>query len=55
MRDIYEVIPILNNKNLILRAIDSDKDLNDLLAVYSDVKAVPFFNSDNCHGDTFYI
>ena len=22
--------------------------------VYSDIQAVPFFNSDNCHGDDFY-
>ena len=54
MSDIYEIIPILDNENLILRAIDPDKDLQDLFEVYSDVKAVSFFNSDNCHGDTFY-
>lgn len=26
----------------------------DLLKVYSDEKAVPFFNSDNCGGDDFH-
>ena len=25
-----------------------------MLKVYSDSKAVPLFNSDNCHGDDFY-
>ena len=29
-------------------------DAPDLLLVYSDEKAVPFFNSDNCNGDNFY-
>lgn len=29
-------------------------DLDDLFAVYSDERAVPFFNSDNCHGDSFF-
>ena len=54
MNDIYEIIPILDSENLILRAINGEKDLTDLFEVYSDTKAVPFFNSDNCHGDTFY-
>lgn len=54
MSDIYSVIPILENENFILRAINSNEDLDDLYEVYSDEKAVPFFNSDNCHGDTFY-
>jgi hypothetical protein len=29
-------------------------DAEELLKCYSDEKAVPFFNSDNCHGDDFY-
>lgn len=29
-------------------------DCLDLLKVYSDVKSVPLFNSDNCGGDDFY-
>lgn len=54
MDDIYEVIPILEGDSFLLRAVDLDRDLDDLLKVYSDEKAVPFFNSDNCHGDNFY-
>ena len=30
------------------------EDSEDLLEVYSDKNALPFFNSDNCHGDNFY-
>ena len=26
----------------------------DILKIYSDKNALPFFNSDNCHGDNFY-
>lgn len=29
-------------------------DADDLLQVYSDKNALPFFNSDNCDGDNFY-
>lgn len=54
MCDIYEVIPVLEGDSFLLRAIDADRDLDDLFKVYSDEKAVPFFNSDNCHGDDFY-
>ena len=53
MGDIYEVIPTLESESFLLREIDLDRDLNDLLKVYSDEKAVPLFNSDNCHGDNF--
>ena len=31
-----------------------DEDCDDLLKVYSDKNALPFFNSDNCDGDNFY-
>lgn len=31
-----------------------ESDLDDLFAVYSDKRALPYFNSDNCHGDNFY-
>ena len=51
--NIYENCPILQNNKFILRPVD-DRDLSDLFKVYSDKKAVPFFNSDNCHGDDFY-
>ena len=51
--NIYENCPILQNNKFILRPVD-DRDLSDLFKVYSDKKAVPFFNSDNCDGDNFY-
>ena len=51
--DIYKDCPTLQNDRFILRLID-DEDANDLLKVYSDIKAVPFLNSDNCHGDDFH-
>lgn len=54
MCGIYEVIPTLEGKRFLLRAIDLNSDLDDLLKVYADEKAVPFFNSDNCHGDDFH-
>ena len=51
--NIYEACPVLQNEKYIIRPVRSE-DLNALLKVYGDVKAVPFFNSDNCHGDNFY-
>lgn len=57
MRDrimnIYETCPILENENYILRLIE-DQDALDLFDVYHDKLALPFFNSDNCHGSNFY-
>ena len=50
---VYEACPRLESGNLLLRAVEPD-DLNDLLKVYSDKNALPFFNSDNCDGDNFY-
>ena len=50
---IYEQCPILENDDFILRLFDFE-DLYDLLKVYSDKLALPFFNSDNCDGDNFY-
>lgn len=52
--DVYAEIPILENDNFLLRRIDDKADAEDLLKVYSDEKSVPFFNSDNCNGDTFF-
>ncbi len=40
--DIYENCPVLENEK------------EDLLGVYGDKSALPFFNSDNCHGSNFY-
>lgn len=51
--NIYKNCPILQNNDFILRLVDNG-DAEDLLKVYSDVAAVPFFNSDNCHGDDFH-
>ena len=36
------------------QALTQDEDCEDLLKVYSDKNALPFFNSDNCDGDNFY-
>ncbi|MCI8669009.1 MAG: GNAT family N-acetyltransferase [Lachnospiraceae bacterium] len=54
MLDIYKSCPILENENFLLRLIE-EKDAEDLLKIYSDKAALPFFNSDNCHGSNFYI
>lgn len=53
MVDVYQNCPILENEHYLLRLIE-EKDAPDLLEVYSDKNALPFFNSDNCHGDNFY-
>lgn len=53
MGDVYKNCPIYENENYIIRMV-SQKDKIDLLKVYSDEKAVPFFNSDNCGGDDFH-
>ncbi|MDE7062861.1 MAG: GNAT family N-acetyltransferase [Lachnospiraceae bacterium] len=46
----YEKCPEYENENYLLRFVEAS-DASDLLSVYSDEKAVPFFNSDNCEGD----
>lgn len=51
--NIYETCPALKSERFILRLFQ-DEDCNDLLKVYSDKNALPFFNSDNCDGDNFY-
>lgn len=53
MKDIYEECPIYRKKFITLRQTNME-DAQELLKCYSDEKAVPFFNSDNCHGDNFY-
>lgn len=50
--NVYEKLPVIEGKNFRLRGVLVE-DVEDLLKVYSDEKAVPFFNSDNCHGDNF--
>ena len=51
--DVYETCPVLHSEHLTLRLVERG-DAPALLKVYSDEKAVPLFNSDNCHGDDFH-
>lgn len=51
--NIYETCPVLESWKFLLRLVEN-KDSDDLLKVYSDKNALPFFNSDNCDGDNFY-
>ena len=51
--NIYETCPTLESEKFIIRLFE-DTDCDDLLKVYSDKMALPFFNSDNCDGDNFY-
>lgn len=53
MSNVYEKCPVLENENYLLRLIEKE-DAKDLQKVYGDKNALPFFNSDNCHGDNFY-
>lgn len=53
MANIYEKCLIFENDDYLLRLVE-EKDTSDLLEVYSDKNALPFFNSDNCNGDNFY-
>ena len=53
MQNVYEYCPKFENEKFLLRLISAE-DTEDLLKVYSDTDAVPFFNSDNCNGDDFY-
>jgi len=50
---IYEKCPVLESKNFLVRQTKND-DCEELLKVYGDKNALPFFNSDNCDGDNFY-
>lgn len=51
--NIFESCPILASERFTLRLFSLD-DCDDLIEVYGDKNALPFFNSDNCHGDNFY-
>ena len=51
--NIYETCPTLESEKFLLRLVENG-DCDDLLRVYSDKNALPFFNSDNCDGDNFY-
>lgn len=49
----YEECPVFEDERYLLRLVEPG-DAEALLKVYSDEKAVPLFNSDNCHGDDFH-
>lgn len=51
--NIYDSCPIYKT-NIITLRLSEKEDAEQLLNCYSDEKAVPLFNSDNCHGDNFY-
>lgn len=51
--NIYETCPTLESEKFTIRLFQNG-DCDDLLKVYSDKNALPFFNSDNCDGDNFY-
>ena len=53
MENVYESCPTFENERWLLRFITKE-DIEDLLEIHSDKNALPFFNSDNCHGDNFY-
>ena len=50
--NVYENLQAFESENFLLRGVQM-QDAEDLLKVYSDEKAVAFFNGDNCHGDNF--
>ena len=47
LMNIFEKCPILENEKFFIRLFQMD-DCDDLLNVYSDKNALPFFNSDGC-------
>lgn len=48
----YKNCPEFENRNYLIRLVEAT-DAPELFLVYSDEKAVPYFNSDNCFGN-FY-
>lgn len=53
MIGIYEECPVYKKELITLRQTNIS-DAQELLKCYSDEKAVPFFNSDNCDRDDFH-
>ena len=51
--NIYEHCPVITTEHLTLRLVRRE-DAGGLLKVYSDVRARPFFNADNCTSDFCY-
>lgn len=52
-KDIYEECRVYRNEVVRLRQTTKE-DAEELLKCYSDEKALPLFNSDNCNGDDFH-
>lgn len=52
-KNVYEQCPIYEKELITLRLIKNG-DAEELLKCYSDEKAVPLFNSDNCRDDFHY-
>ena len=50
---VYANPPWLENELVMLRPVTAE-DTQALLHCYGDVHAVPYFNSDHCHGDDFH-
>ncbi len=50
---VYTICPSYKNDTITLSQT-SIEDAEELLKCYSDERAVPFFNSDNCNGDNFH-
>ena len=53
MMNVYDSCPTFEDERFLLRFVKQE-DADNLLKVYSDKNALPFFNSDNCDGDNFY-
>lgn len=51
--NVYECCPTVSDEKYVIRLVQ-EADCADLLQVYSDERAIPLFNSDNCHGDDFH-
>lgn len=51
--NIYKTCPEIQKERFLLRLV-KEQDCEDLLKVYSDIRAVPLFNGDNCNGDDFH-
>lgn len=46
----YQACPVFESERFVYRLIQ-EQDAIDLLECYSDIAAIPLFNSDNCHND----
>ena len=51
--NVYETCPVITTEHLTLRLVRRE-DAGGLLKVYSDKRARPFFNADNCTSDFRY-